>query len=502
MREHWLLPESPYASYREYLAAAGGALDRARSLQPKQIVDELKRSGLRGRGGAGFPTGVKWASIESSSCRIRYAVCNAAEGEPGTFKDRWLLRQNPYAVIEGLVIAAQVVNAKKAYLALKASFTVEIDRLQRALEEMAPVLDGVPIELVEGPEEYLYGEEKALLNVIEGIGPLPREAHSPPYEIGLFARPGSPNPALVNNAETLAHVSTIVRAGAASFRELGTPDTPGTVLYTISGDVQRPGVYECEPSVTVAELLDRFGGGPRPGRKFRAALFGVSAGVLTADKLDTPADFGSLQLAGSGLGSAGLIAFDDQASMPRVLQAVARFLYVESCNQCSACKTGLRIASSAIDELFDPKLATADDPERALTGAIHAPQGNRCYLPVQGSILIPNLLSKFRADVDAQIAHPEAAAPEYTIPKMVGFDAEARRFVYDSHQPRKRPDWTYAEPPAHAPSAPAKKPRGALAVRLAPDLHDALHAIADQAGIDLDRQVDRALREWLAERPR
>jgi NADH:ubiquinone oxidoreductase subunit F (NADH-binding) len=480
MREHWLLD-----------GQQGSALDKAYSLSPDAIIEELKRSGLRGRGGAGFPTGVKWSSVASHPCQTRYVVCNAAEGEPGTFKDRFLIRKNPRAVVEGLLIAAHVVSAKKAFIAVKASFTAEIKSLREAIEQIAPE---IPVEIVEGPEEYLYGEEKALLNVIEGIGPLPREAHSPPYEVGLFATPGSPNPALVNNAETLAHVASIVRHGASSFRKLGTDDTPGTVLYTLSGAVARPGVYEAEPKLTVRQILEQFGGGPRPGRTWKALLSGVSTGVLLPDRLDTVADFGHLSLAGSGLGSAGFVLYDDETWMPRVAQAVARFLYVESCNQCSACKTGLGIASSAIDELFDPDKATPDDPERAVVGAAHAPQGNRCYLPVQGSILIPSLYGRFRDEFDAQLGAPTRPSAEVLVPKIVDFDGV--EFRYDEHQPFKQPDWTYATPqPATA--KPAKKPRGHVAIRIAPEIERQLRSLADEKGVPLDRLVDQALREWL-----
>ncbi len=496
MREHWLLPDSPFRSYAEYRSAVGGAAELP---APEAILDELRRSGLRGRGGAGFPTGVKWGSVASHPCKTRYVVCNAAEGEPGTFKDRHLIRQNPYAVLEGVLIAAHVIGAKKAFVALKASFTVELERLRAALAEMKPALE---IEIVEGPEEYLYGEEKALLNVIEGIGPLPREAHSPPYEVGLYSTPGSPNPALVNNAETFAHVPSIVRLGGASFRKLGTDDTPGTVLYTLSGDLQRPGVYEAEPSLTVRQLLDQHGGGPRPGRSWKALLSGVSTGVLTPDRFDTVADFGHLSLAGGGLGSAGFIVLDDQTSMPRVAQSVARFLYVESCNQCSACKTGLRIASAALDALFDPERMAPDDAERAVVGATHAPQGNRCYLPVQGSILLPSLLGRFQKEVDQQLSENPSSSSEFLIPKMVDYDPTAHAFSYDQHQPYKQPDWTYHEeapkPPRATPAAqPSRSPRGHVAIRISPDLERALQAVADDHDVDLDRLVDQALREWL-----
>lgn len=504
MREHWLIPDKPFDSYREYLAAVGGsAVELARRRDPRAIIDEIKRSGLRGRGGAGFPAGIKWDTVAGHSCTTRYVVVNAAEGEPGTFKDRFLLRHNPYATIEGLLIAAHVMQARQGYVAIKASFTKEIDRLRRALAEMTETADRFVIEVVEGPDEYLFGEEKALLNVIEGLGPLPREAHYPPYEMGLFATPLCANPALVSNVETYAHVPSIVRAGADSFRALGTPDTPGTILFTLSGDIARPGVYEQEAGVTLGELFHAVGGGPLPGRRFKAALSGVSSGVIVPEKFDTPADFGSMQLIGAGLGSAGFVLFGDQVSLPRLAQSVARFLYVESCNQCSACKNGLRIASSAIDELFDPARATPDDPERALVAAVHAPQGNRCYLPVQASVLLPSLLNRFRAEFEAQIREPTAAHAEVLIPKMVDFDAATRSFTYDTDQPRKRPDWTYAPPaveterPRKRRSAPAARPTGTVAVRLAPDLGATLLRLAESAGMDLDRQVEAALREWL-----
>ncbi len=328
LREHWLLPEEPFRSYAEYRETTGpSAVERARAASPEELLDEIQQSGLRGRGGAGFPTGTKWKTIQRHPCPTRDVVCNAAEGEPGTFKDRWLLRSNPYAVIEGLLIAARVVGARTIYVAAKASFTRELERLRAALDEMASVIGPQAIELVEGPEEYLFGEEKALLQVIEGNEPMPREEHYPPYEVGLFTAPGSPNPALVNNAETFAHVPGIVRAGAPSFRALGTADTPGTCLYTVSGDVRRPGVYELEAGTTLRELLYGAAGGPLGGHTFKAVLAGTAAAVILPERFDTPADFGSLQLIGSGLGSAGFVVYDDRRSAPRIAQWVGAAIF-------------------------------------------------------------------------------------------------------------------------------------------------------------------------------
>jgi NADH:ubiquinone oxidoreductase subunit F (NADH-binding) len=510
LRQHFLLPELSYESYAEYLEHKGSnAVVTAREMGAEAVLDELRRSGLRGRGGSGFSTAVKWQAIYGHPCPTRYVVCNAAEGEPGTFKDRYLLRRNPYATIEGMLIAAHVVGARDLYVAVKGSFRREIARLEAAIREIEDegLLEYHEIHLVEGPEEYLFGEEKALLEVIEGNDPLPREPHAPPYEVGLFATPTSPNPALVNNVETFAHVPSIVRSGGASFAEVGTRDTSGTLLFTVSGDVARPGVYELPAGVTLATLFHEVAGGPREGRTFKAALSGVSSAVILADKFDTPADFASLALVGASLGSAGFIVLDDQASVPRVAQAVARFLYVESCNQCSACKHGLRVAWSAIDELFDPALATDDDYERAYYGARHAPQGNRCYLPVGAAAVLPSLLTRFRPEFDAQLAAPSAAPPPYVVPKMVDYDDATATFTYDEAQARKTPSWTYEdenedEPPASRARAasPGVRPAAPVAARLAGDVRERLALLAEHRGIDVDTLVNEVIREWLKER--
>jgi NADH:ubiquinone oxidoreductase subunit F (NADH-binding) len=520
-REHFIVPQTAYRSLDEYRRATDqNALEMARALRPEVIVDWIHRSGLRGRGGAGFPTGTKWRSVQRHPCGIRYAVCNAAEGEPGTFKDRFLVRLNPYAMLEGLLIAAHVVGAERTFVAVKRSFTREVARLRDAIDEMkhAGALSDISVEVVEGPEEYLFGEEKALLEVIEGNEPLPREPHYPPYERGLFATAISPNPAVVNNVETLARVPGIVRSGPESFRALGTPDTAGPLIFTVSGDVVRPGVYELEAGITLKALFNEVAGGPRPGRKLKAALSGVSTAVIAADRFDIHADHASLHLAGTGLGSAGFVVLDDSRSIPRVAQSVARFLYVESCNQCAACKHGLRTASSAIDELFDPARATPDDIERAIYGARHAPQGNRCYLPVQGATLIPSLMDRFGAEFRAQLADPGGAPPAWLIPKMVDFDENTHEFSFDEAQPRKRPNWTYepapppvAEPPrARATPAPAMTetaakraplaaPATPIAVRLMPDVRERLARAVEDPG-QIDAVVNAALRDWLTER--
>ena len=449
-RDHWILADPPYTSYRDYLDRTGvNAVTRAWAMTPDAVLDEIEASGLRGRGGAGFPTAAKWRSIRRHVCPLRSVVCNAAEGEPGTFKDRLLLRKNPYAVLEGVLIAAHVVRAPEAYIVTQRAFVPEASRLRAAIEELRAtgLLERVTLRLVLGPEDYLFGEEKAMLEVIEGGEPLPREADKPPYELGLFATVGSPNPALVSNAETFAHVPSIVRLGGASFRGIGTKDTPGTILVTVCGDVRRPGVYECPAGTPLRKLFDEMAGGPLPGRHYKAALSGVASAAIPESQFDTAADFGSLKAIGSGLGSAGFIVYDDSASLLRVAQAVARFLYVESCNQCSACKQGLRAASRALDTLFEPDKASAFEVERAIAGARSAPQGNRCYLPVQGSILIPSLLALADGELDEHLAHPSRAPEAHLLPRLLDLDEISHTFTVDERLPFKHPDWTFPDLP-------------------------------------------------------
>src|SRR3954452_5875791 len=265
----WLLPAKPIPSLAEDRAGGGGeALALVREHGPDWVIEQLAASRLRGRGGAGFPTARKWDSVRSGGPELgdRYAVANGAEGEPGTFKDRPMLRANPYQVIEGLAIAATVVNAREAFIAVKASFAPEIAALERALVEMADagLLSDAPMSLVTGPEEYLFGEEKALLEVIEGNDPMPRWL--PPYVHGLFAttpqegwqgadRPrtdgpvvGS-NPTLVSNVESFASVPLILTRGADWYRSIGTAETPGPLIVTVVGDVARAGYAEIEPGI-------------------------------------------------------------------------------------------------------------------------------------------------------------------------------------------------------------------------------------------------------------
>jgi len=456
----FLLPAEPVTSVDAWRALGGGeGLSLARAKGRDWVIGEVTRSGLRGRGGGGFPTGRKWAGVLSQPGTHRYVVCNAAEGEPATFKDRALLRANPYQLVEGVAIAAYALAARHAYVGIKASFEWELLALDNAVAEMADegLAGDVPITVVAGPDEYLFGEEKAMLEVIEGRPPMPRLLA--PYEHGLFAvapqmgweaSPAEPghrerdesNPTLVNNCETLSNVPHILAWGAGWFREMGTEQSPGTIVATVVGDVARPGCGEVEMGTPLRRVIDEVGGGLKPGRRLKAVFSGVANAVLTADRLDTPLTYEAMAAAGSGLGAAGYAVYDDTACMVAVAHEFSKFLFVESCGQCPACKLNA--------EEITRRLAAIDgcrggDDDVAEIGArlLKVTDGNRCYLPVEEQLVVSSILRAFPEEF---AEHVEGDCPRHRpdliVPKIV--DLQNGRVVYDAKQSRKRPDWTYS----------------------------------------------------------
>lgn len=448
--ERRLLPVDgqPVGSLKEYEAGGGlTGLRRALGLSPDQIIDEIKQSGLRGRGGAGFPTGIKWASVASGGRGKRYACCNGAEGEPGTFKDRYLLRTNPYQTLEGLAIAAYTVGAERVFICIKRSFRQVTDRLRKAIDEIHnahvfPKGHELNIELVLGPEEYLFGEEKALLEVVEGNLPLPRWLA--PYIEGLFRQPLQDNPTLVNNAETLANVALIMRNGPDWFRQTGTLESPGTMIFTVCGDVERAGCYELPLGTSMRDLIENTAGGVRKGHTLKAIFPGVSNGVLTPGHLDVPLDFDSMRAIGSGLGSGGYIIYDDSACIVKAAALFSRFLYVESCGQCPPCKFSSGEITEHLNRLVDGKGTQADiDTILARCGTVD--QGNRCALPTGEHLIIESLISRFSEEFHAHCSSVCDLTRELKLPKLVDFDEQTHTFSYDEHQQFKQPDWSYVK---------------------------------------------------------
>jgi len=442
-----LLTGEPVTSIEAYRARGGlAAYERAVRDGPQKTIETLRQARLRGRGGAGFPTAIKWDNLRRTGADTRYVVCNGAEGEPGTFKDRMLLRHNPYQTIEGLAIAAEVIGVKGAYIGVKKLFQPMLATLEPALEQMQAVVPAAKkIEVVWGPDEYLFGEEKALLSVIEGGLPLPRVL--PPYLHGLFTGAyGGPSeedshPTAVNNVETLSHVPHIIRNGAEWFRGFGTEGTPGTMVFSVLGDVRTPVVRELPLGLTLRELIDGVAGGVGAGRSVKAAFPGLANAVVTAARLDTPLGFDSMRDAGSALGSGGFIVYDDQACMVKVAEMFSHFLHVESCNQCPPCKIGSGRISERLERLMRFEAHPHEVEEIAET-ATWVTNGQRCYLATSEQLVVASILANFPGDFEAHLAGTCKLRHDLVLPKIIDY-REGQGFTFDEEYWRKQPDWTY-----------------------------------------------------------
>jgi NADH-quinone oxidoreductase subunit F len=428
-----LLPDRPVEDLDHYRSLGGGeGLDAAKRIGPDHTIETVRSSGLRGRGGAGFPTGIKWSGIagDRSDGQTRYVVCNAAEGEPGTFKDRAVMRVNPHAVVEGIAIAALAVGAAEAHIGIKASYDTEIARLGEAAVQMnrAGWLDGLDLRITEGPDDYLLGEEKALLEVIEGRDPLPRLY--PPYVVGLgtgmsaglgagSAGPSDRvNPTLVNNVETLANVPALLARGPEWFRSVGTERSPGTMVFTISGDVRTPTVAELPLGTPLSILVYGVGGGLEAGRRVASVWSGVSNAPLNAAQVDTPLSFEAMELAGSGLGSGGLSVYDDTSCIADVAQVMSTFLAVESCGQCPPCKLG---TASLADDFasFHTGEASYRTLEEMTATMQRVTDANRCGLGAGQQAVAAGVLARFADDLERHLTHGCHTQRRVRLPKLL-----------------------------------------------------------------------------------
>jgi NADH-quinone oxidoreductase subunit F len=337
------------ASLVDYTSGGGyTGLKKALALMPEEVLAEVKAAGLVGRGGAAFPTGIKWEGAAKAQGRPKYIVCNADESEPGTFKDRILMEEDPHRTIEGMIIAAHAVGARRGYIYVRGEYPIAFKTMSHALEEarQAGLLGKdilgsrleFDIEMRLGAGAYICGEETALLESIEGKRGLPRIKPPFPTTHGLFGRP-----TVINNVETFCNVPLILADGAAMYRKIGTERSPGPKLFCVSGQIQRPGLYEVPFGVTLRHLLLELAGGLEKGRKLQAVLMGGAAGAFAAEKdLDVVLSFESLSAAGLPLGSGAVMVFDDGADLRDVLKRLAHFFADESCGKCYPCQLGAR----------------------------------------------------------------------------------------------------------------------------------------------------------------
>jgi NADH-quinone oxidoreductase subunit F len=400
--------------------ANGGykALEKALGMTPAQVIDEVKKSNLRGRGGAGFPTGMKWSFVPKDNPKPKYLAINADESEPGTFKDRYILENDPHMMLEGIAIAAYALGCHQAYVYSRGEFKKPSAILDAAIKEAyAAGIFGkkilgkdYPLEVyqVRGAGAYICGEETALLESLEGKKGWPRLKPPFPAVVGLFGAP-----TVVNNVETVASVPHIIERGSDWYAKLGTDKSGGTRLVCLSGTVNRPGVYEINLHTTIHQLIhhEKFGQGMPEGRKVKAVIpGGSSAPVLNADELDVALEFEALKAKQTMAGSGGVIVMDDSTCVVRCLWRVARFYAEESCGQCTPCREGTpwqtrilrKIEEGRGDErdielLLNVASSIAPYPPIGLGNTICA-LGDAAALPTH------SFVQKFRAEFEQHIA--------------------------------------------------------------------------------------------------
>lgn len=366
-------------------------------IKPESIIEELKLSGLRGRGGAGFPTGLKWSFITRNAPGQKYVVCNSDEGEPGTFKDRDILRFNPHQVIEGMCIAAYVLNASVGYNYIRGEFFEPFERMENALSEARALGligknilgSGFDFEYhnVSGAGAYICGEETALMDSLEGKKGFPRFKPPFPANYGVYGRPTT-----INNTETFASIPVILQQGGKWFLELGKPNNGGCKIFCLSGHVNKPGNYEVPLGIPFSELL-ALAGGVRKGHKLKAVIpGGSSAPVLTAEEImNLNMDFDSLSKAGSMLGSGGVIVMDETTCMVKTLARIADFYFEESCGQCTPCREGTGWMARVLHRIENGEgqmrdIDLLDDVADKIKGRTICALGDAAAMPVQSFI--------------------------------------------------------------------------------------------------------------------
>ncbi|RMH59555.1 MAG: NADH-quinone oxidoreductase subunit NuoF [Candidatus Hydrogenedentota bacterium] len=338
------------ADYGEYRG-----LKRAREMAPAEVVALVKTAVVEGRGGAGFPAGMKW-EFATKAPRPRYLVCNADESEPGTFKDVQIMERDPHRLIEGMAIAAHALEAERAYIYIRGEFVRAWRILEEAIAEAKELIAPLEIFVHPGAGAYICGEETALLESLEGKIGQPRLKPPFPVTHGVFGRP-----TVVNNVETLSCISLILERGVEWWHSLGTENAHGTKLFCVSGDVVNPGVVEAPMGVTLREIIEEFAGGCRPGRSLQAVFpGGSSAPPLAPDEIDVPMDFKSVAKLDSMFGSAGIIVVDDSRCMVDVAENVIHFYAHESCGKCTPCRDGTTTVEEALKAILDGRGSEED----------------------------------------------------------------------------------------------------------------------------------------------
>ncbi len=389
-------------------AGAYAGLERiiTEQISPAAVISEVTRACLRGRGGAGFPTGKKWTFTAPGD--EKYLICNADEGEPGTFKDRLILEGDPHRLIEGMIIAGYAIGAKKGYVYIRGEYALSIERMRKAIDQAyaenllgANILgSGIAfdIEIKKGAGAYVCGEETALIESIEGRRGYPRLKPPFPGIAGLWGKP-----TVVNNVETLANVPPIIVHGADWFHSYGTETCPGTKVFTILGHVAHPGLIEVEMGTTLRTIITEYAGGMRAGHRFKGALLGGAAGgFLGPDELDIPLDFDTVRETGGVLGSGAILVLDDTDSIVELLHGILRFFAHESCGQCTPCRVGTVELVSLMERIRSGS-GTDADLNRLVALAVVMQKASFCPLGQSPIIPISTALTRFPQEFSARV---------------------------------------------------------------------------------------------------
>ena len=397
------------ASMEVYLQHDGyQALKKALQMQPDDVINEVKNSWLRGRGGAGFNAGMKWSFVPKQSDKAKYVVCNADESEPGTCKDRPLMEYDPHQMIEGILIAGYAIQAHQGYIYIRGEYRYLMEIVDRAIAEAYSrgflgkniLGSGFDFDLCThtGAGAYECGEETALLNSLEGLRGYPRIKPPFPAVSGLYG-----GPTVINNVETLCNVPHIILNGAEWFHKLGTPKNGGTRLFCLSGHIARPGVYELPMGFSLRRMIEEVGGGVPGGKKVKCVIpGGSSCPVLTGDEIDVPMDFDSLAKIGSMLGSGGVVIIDDDTCMVKVALRIMKFYAHESCGWCVPCREGTSWLKLLL-ERFHRGGGIPEDVDTALDVSYNLLGKTLCPLGDAAALSTISILKKFRHEFEEHL---------------------------------------------------------------------------------------------------
>ncbi|MDD2509956.1 MAG: NADH-quinone oxidoreductase subunit NuoF [Syntrophomonas sp.] len=384
----------------DYIAAGGyKSLEKARGMKQTEVIEEVKKSNLRGRGGAGFNAGMKWNFSYQVQSEEKYVVCNADEGEPGTYKDRIIMENDPQSVIEGMAICGYAIGSKKGYIYCRGEYPYVVDTLNQAIAQAKAkgVLGDFDVEVRMGGGAYVCGEESALIESIEGHRGEPRFKPPFPPVIGLWQKP-----TIVNNVETFANIPIIIEKGGDWYKAIGAPNYPGTKVLTLTGDVNNRTFFEVPTNTTIREVIFGLGGGVAGGKKFKAVqIGGTSGGFIPESNLDTPIDFDSMNSIGAVLGSGAVFVMDESRDIVDVVARIAKFFEHESCGKCSPCREGTKRMHEMMERLNVGE-GSAEDVE--LLGRLGKVMSVACLCGLGQAAPAPVLttIKNFNADYQAK----------------------------------------------------------------------------------------------------